>query len=110
MSWDDWTAASQPKIKGTWNLHNAFLREQEDIPLNFFFLFSSIGAAAGQFGQSNYNAGNAFLEAFVSYRHQHGLAASSVAVGVMSDVGYVSENAEVKEALRSTGQYFNTGE
>jgi hypothetical protein len=104
MSWEQWTTASSPKIKGTWNLHNALLREQNE-PLDFFFLFSSAGAMSGQWGQANYNAGNTFLDAFVSYRHSLGLAASTVNIGVIGDVGYVSENTNVLDSLRSTSQY-----
>lgn len=105
MSWAQWTAASRPKIKGTWNLHNALLNEQADHPVDHFLLFSSLGAMTGQWGQANYNAGNTFLDAFVSYRHSLGLAASVVNIGVVGDVGYVSENPSVLDSLRATGQY-----
>ncbi|KAG8162546.1 hypothetical protein KVR01_008311 [Diaporthe batatas] len=105
MSWTQWTAASRPKIQGTWNLHNALLHEQADHPVDHFLLFSSLGAMTGQWGQANYNAGNTFLDAFVSYRHSLGLAASVVNIGVVGDVGYVSENPSVLDSLRATGQY-----
>ncbi|GJD02486.1 polyketide synthase [Colletotrichum higginsianum] len=104
MSWDEWVAASQPKIQGTWNLHNAFVREQAQ-PLDLFFLFSSAGAMSGHWGQANYNAGNTFLDAFVQYRHSLGLPASVLNIGVMGDVGYVSENTTLLDSLRSTSQY-----
>lgn len=105
MSWAQWTAASRPKIQGTWNLHNALLHEQTNQPVDHFLLFSSLGAMTGQWGQANYNAGNTFLDAFVSYRHSLGLAASVVNIGVVGDVGYVSENPSVLDSLRGTGQY-----
>lgn len=105
MSWAQWTAASRPKIQGTWNLHNALINEQADHPVDHFLLFSSLGAMTGQWGQANYNAGNAFLDAFVSYRHWLGLAASVVNIGVVGDVGYVSENPSVLDSLKATGQY-----
>lgn len=105
MSWAQWTAASRPKIQGTWNLHNALAREQAHQPVDHFLLFSSLGAMTGQWGQANYNAGNTFLDAFVSYRHSLGLAASVVNIGVVGDVGYVSENPAVLDSLRATGQY-----
>ncbi|GJC88624.1 highly reducing polyketide synthase gloL [Colletotrichum liriopes] len=104
MSWDEWVAASRPKIQGTWNLHNAFVREQAE-PLDLFFLFSSAGAMSGHWGQANYNAGNTFLDAFVQYRHSVGLAASVLNIGIMGDVGYVSENTGLLDSLRSTSQY-----
>ncbi len=105
MSWEEWTTATRPKIQGTWNLHNALLREQPERPLDIFFLFSSAGAMTGQWGQANYNAGNTFLDAFVQYRHALGLAASVLNIGVVGDVGYVSENTNVLDSLRATSQY-----
>jgi acyl carrier protein len=96
--------ASQPKIRGTWNIHHALQREQEE-PLEIFFLFSSAGAMSGQWGQANYNAGNTFLDSFVSYRHSLGLAASSLNIGVVGDVGYVKENSGLLDSLKATGQY-----
>jgi len=105
MSWEEWTAASRPKIQGTWNLHNALLREQPERPLDLFFLFSSAGAMMGQWGQANYNAGNTFLDAFVQYRHALGLAASVLNIGAIGDVGYVSENTDVINSLRATSEY-----
>ncbi|VBB84212.1 Putative polyketide synthase [Podospora comata] len=104
MSWEDWVTASRPKIQGTWNLHNALAREQAE-PLDLFFLFSSAGAMSGQWGQANYNAGNTFLDAFVQYRHSLGLPASVLNIGVIGDVGYVSENTDVLDSLRATSQY-----
>ncbi|KAJ0116060.1 hypothetical protein J7T55_005006 [Diaporthe amygdali] len=105
MSWAQWIAASRPKIQGTWNLHNALLHEQEDQPVEHFLLFSSLGAMTGQWGQANYNAGNSFLDAFVSFRHSLGLSASVINIGVVGDVGYVSEHPSVLDSLRATGQY-----
>ncbi|OGM50547.1 hypothetical protein ABOM_000924 [Aspergillus bombycis] len=105
MKWDEWQAAVQPKVQGTWNLHNALLSEQPEEILDFFLLFSSAGAMSGQWGQANYNAGNTFLDAFVSYRHSLGLPASTVNIGVIQDIGYVSQNPEILDSLRSTAQY-----
>lgn len=104
MSWQQWTTASKPKIQGTWNLHNALVQGQTQ-PVDHFFLFSSEGAVSGQWGQANYNAGNTFLDAFVSYRHSLGLAASTVNIGPIEDIGYLSENTEVLEALRATSTH-----
>lgn len=104
----DWVAASEPKVQGTWNLHNAILEEQPDTPLDFFLLFSSTAATGGWYGQANYHAGNTFVEAFASYRQQMGLAASVLNVGFIRDAGFVSENAAAAEAARSMGQWFNS--
>jgi NADPH:quinone reductase-like Zn-dependent oxidoreductase/acyl carrier protein len=108
MEWEDWVAASQPKVQGTWNLHNALLSEQPDEPLDFFFLFSSTAATGGWYGQANYHAGNTFVESFAAYRHQLGLAASALNVGFISDAGFVSENPGAIDVARAMGQWFNT--
>lgn len=108
MSWEDWLGASQPKIQGTWNLHNALLSLQPSQPLDFFFLFSSTAATGGWWGQANYHAGNTFLESFVSYRHSLGLAASALNVGFISETGYVADRPEAADSARATGQKFNT--
>jgi acyl carrier protein len=107
MPWADWLVVTQCKIQGTWNLHNAFLSEQVE-PLDHFFLFSSTGASSGQPGQSNYHAGNTFLDSFVTYRHFLGLSASSLNIGLMGDVGYVAENQEILEQLRAMAQYVSS--
>ena len=77
------------KVTGTWNLHHASLHLKK--PLKFFTLLSSISGVIGQKGQANYSAANVFLDAFASYRLAQGLAAHSVNLGVIEDVGYVAE-------------------
>lgn len=108
MSWNDWLEASQPKIQGTWNLHNALLKEQPSQPVDFFFLFSSTAATGGWWGQANYHAGNTFLESFASYRRQLGLAASALNIGFIGETGYVAERPEAADSARATGQWFNS--
>ena len=98
MSWDQWVTATNPKIQGTSNLHDALLCEQAG-PLDIFILFSSAGAMTGQWGQAKYNTGNTFLDAFMSYRHSLGLPANVVNIGSIGNVGYVSE---VLDTLRAT--------
>ena len=100
MTFEQWQTATQPKIKGTWNLHEALQAQKQ--PLDFFFLFSSVSGIGGQWGQANYAAANTFLDAFVQYRHSLGLPASVLDIGAMDDVGYLSQNTSVLEALRAT--------
>ncbi|KAL5392876.1 hypothetical protein DPSP01_000571 [Paraphaeosphaeria sporulosa] len=97
MNHEDWETPLSSKVHGTWNLHNAF----QDTKLDFFLLFSSLSGIVGQWGQSNYAASNTFLDSFVQYRHSLGLPASVIDVGVMEDIGYVSQNAAVLEMFRS---------
>lgn len=97
MVFDDWQAAIIPKVPGTWNLHEALKKEK----LDFFVLFSSGSGTIGQSGQANYASANTFQDAFVQYRQGLGLAASVLDIGVVEDVGYVSENPQVLENLRA---------
>ncbi len=53
-----------PKVKGAWVL-DAVLA---DIELDFFILSSSLVSIQGVFGQVDYAAGSAFLDAFAHYR------------------------------------------
>ncbi|KAL9010176.1 MAG: hypothetical protein Q9173_004864 [Seirophora scorigena] len=98
---DEWKAAVAPKVKGAWNLHQALLGQQ----LDFFVLFSSISAIVGQWGQGNYAAANTFLDSFVQYRQSRGLPASAINIGVMGDVGYVSQNPAVLEQLKAASAH-----
>jgi acyl transferase domain-containing protein len=52
-----------PKVKGTLALAEAL----GDAPLDFFIMFSSLASITGGFGQIDYCAANAFLDAFARY-------------------------------------------
>jgi aryl carrier-like protein len=97
MSWADWRAAILPKVPATWNIHEAL----KDFDLDFFVCFASGSGIIGQSGQANYAAGNTFNDAFVQYRHSLGLHASVLDIGVVEDIGYVSENQHILESLRA---------
>lgn len=90
-----------PKVEGAWNLHEALTGQK----LDFFVLFSSISCIVGQWGQGNYAAANAFLDSFVQYRQALGLPASVIDIGVMDDVGYVSQNPALLEQFKATSVY-----
>ncbi|KAI1828708.1 hypothetical protein F4861DRAFT_535124 [Xylaria intraflava] len=102
MSFEDWQAVTEPKIQGTWNLHNALANQ----PLDFFVLFSSFAGLCGQLGQANYASGNTFLDAFVQFRHRLGLPASVLDVGAVADVGFVAERPDLVDFFKKTSQYF----
>ncbi|WP_157573945.1 type I polyketide synthase, partial [Nocardia jejuensis] len=71
-------AVMAPKVDGGWNLHEA----TEGLDLALFAVFSSIVGTVGMAGQSNYAAGNRFLDGVVSYRRARGLAGVSLAWGL----------------------------
>lgn len=68
MTYNQWRAAVDPKVTGTWNLHEVF-----GDALDFFILFSSSGGIIGSFSQGNYCAGNTFQDALARYRAGMGL-------------------------------------
>ncbi|KAJ2980610.1 hypothetical protein NUW58_g6899 [Xylaria curta] len=102
MAFEDWEAAIQPKIQGTWNLHTALAQQ----PLDFFILFSSFAGLIGQRGQANYASASTFLDAFVQFRHGLGLPASVLDVGAVADVGFVAERPDLIQFFKTTSHYF----
>ncbi|KAL9076280.1 MAG: hypothetical protein Q9161_000996 [Pseudevernia consocians] len=50
-------------------------------------------------GQTNYSAGNSFLDAPAWHRNQHHLFASSMASPIVLDVGVVAENEDIDTSL-----------
>ncbi|KAJ3494818.1 hypothetical protein NLG97_g3829 [Lecanicillium saksenae] len=99
MAYGDWVAASEPKVRGTWNLHNASM--EVDTQLDFFVMFSSIASVVGMPGQTNYAAGNSFLDSFANYRNGLGLAASTINVGIVEDVGIIARDPSLLTGLKS---------
>jgi len=89
----------RPKMLGAWNLHRATL----DLPLEHFICFSSVSAVFGAARQSNYNAGNVFLDALARYRHARGLPALSVSWGALSGAGFVERNQKTMQYLDKLG-------
>ena len=102
MTFAEWDQCVRPKVHGTWNLHHA----TSAACLDFFVLFSSICGISGQWGQANYNSANAFLDAFVNYRHGQNLPASVVDIGFMGCVGMAVENKALLKRLTADGYHF----
>ncbi|RDA94924.1 hypothetical protein CP533_0174 [Ophiocordyceps camponoti-saundersi (nom. inval.)] len=99
LSYDDWTAAQQPKVQGTWNLHKALV----DTKLDFFILASSLSGFVGQPGQANYASANSFLDSFVQYRHSLNLPCSVVDLGAVEGIGYLSDKQSKLNVYKSFG-------
>ncbi|KAK0702400.1 reducing type I polyketide synthase [Lasiosphaeris hirsuta] len=97
MTIDEYHGALACKLQGTWNLHNTAL--EQGLVLDFFTLLSSISGVVGQKGQANYAAGNAVLDAFAVYRQGLGLAANSVDLGVIEDIGYIHDHDGLQQNL-----------
>lgn len=103
MTVDKWRAATDPKIRGSWNVHNSLPQQSH---LDFFVLFGSTSGLCGFPGQANYAAANAFLDAFAQYRRGLGLPCSVVDVGPVEDVGHVSKVKEIQDTVARSGARF----
>lgn len=88
-----------PKMLGAWNLHEATL----DIPLEHFISFSSFSAVIGAVKQSNYNAGNVFLDQLSHYRRSIGLPALTFNWGALEGAGFVARNEKTQQYLEMVG-------
>jgi len=82
-----------PKVRGTLALHRALGGR----PLDFLLLCSSINAALGGIGQSDYCAANAFQEAFARSVHRRGPRRNTLTVAVgwdrWEEVGMAARSA-----------------
>ena len=97
MTIEEYHTTIKSKVQGTWNLHNVALEKK--LPLDFFTMLSSISGVVGQKGQANYAAANVFLDSFAAYRRKLGLAADTIDLGAIEDVGYMSVHSDLMVAL-----------
>ncbi|MER7751970.1 amino acid adenylation domain-containing protein [Kitasatospora sp. NPDC097643] len=84
-------AGYAPKVVGGYLLH----RLLRDEPLDHFVLFASVASLLTTAGQTNYAAGNAFLDALAHHRRADGLPALSLdwgpwATGMIEELGLVA--------------------
>ncbi|MFI7102537.1 amino acid adenylation domain-containing protein [Streptomyces sp. NPDC050161] len=91
-------AVHDPKAVGAYLLH----RHLRDEPLEHFVLFASIASLLTTAGQTNYAAGNAFLDALAHHRRAQGLPALSVDWGPWA-TGMIEELGLVEHYLHSRG-------
>ncbi|XP_067676784.1 mycolipanoate synthase-like isoform X2 [Haliotis asinina] len=80
MTRDKFKAASSPKVAGSWNLHIL----TDHLPLDYFVLFSSVASVFGNAGQTNYGAGNGFMDALAHVRRQNGKCDQTVNWGPLN--------------------------
>ncbi|KAL3482091.1 hypothetical protein BJX99DRAFT_252807 [Aspergillus californicus] len=97
MNVNHWRSAFASKVRGSQNLHANFKA------LDFFVMMSSTVAVRGNYGQSNYAAACSFQDTFVRHMAAANESAFSINIGPVREVGYVSENPEVAEALKRNG-------
>ncbi|TWU75743.1 putative nrps-t1pks biosynthetic cluster [Metarhizium rileyi] len=93
MSFESLTRVLKPKVLGTQLLDELFY----NTPLDFFILFSSVAAAMGNTGQSNYIAGNMYMSSLAAQRKKRGLPASSIDISSVIGLGYVERSETLSE-------------
>ncbi|WGP13925.1 non-ribosomal peptide synthetase/type I polyketide synthase [Streptomyces sp. SH5] len=91
-------AVHDPKTVGAHLLH----RHLRDEPLDHFVLFASIASLLTTAGQTNYAAGNAFLDALAHHRRARGLPALSLDWGPWA-TGMIEELGLTEHYLHSRG-------
>ncbi|CEJ93554.1 Putative Polyketide synthase [[Torrubiella] hemipterigena] len=96
MTYTSWKAALAPKF-ASWNIVHASPTSAIQI-----FLSSSAGIIGAR-GQSNYAAGNTFLDSLAGYCLSRGQPAVSLDLGPIVGAGMLLENEDTLRALRSSG-------
>jgi NAD(P)-dependent dehydrogenase (short-subunit alcohol dehydrogenase family) len=100
MTYEDWVAATRPKITGSWNIVQAM----DHLDPFFIFLASSAGVI-GNRGQANYAAGNCFEDAIARSRRRRGKHAVSIDLGPVLGAGMLAEDEAILDMLRASGFY-----
>ena len=95
QTWERFERVLLPKVAGAWHLHEL----TQDLPLDFFVLYSSAAALLGSPGQANYAAANAFLDALAHHRRAAGLPALSINWGPW-DAGGMAARADDRHRQR----------
>ncbi|KAJ5266789.1 polyketide synthase [Penicillium angulare] len=90
-----------PKVTGTLNLHDATLGHD----LDFFLMTSSTVAAMGTLAQGAYCGANAFQDAFARHRKAQGLPATTFAVGLIKEIGFIREATPFQQMLERVGSF-----
>jgi acyl transferase domain-containing protein len=100
QEWEKFAKVLSPKMQGAWNLHVL----TQNLPLDFFIMFSSIASLLGSPGQGNHAAGNTFLDSLAHYRRAQGLPALSINWGAWSELGAVAKrNLNELTSMRGLG-------
>ncbi|XP_052069058.1 uncharacterized protein LOC127708261 [Mytilus californianus] len=88
----------KPKVLGTLHLHSL----TQSMNLDYFVLQSSITSVFGNSGQTNYGAGNAFMDTFAFYRRSIGISGQTINWGALH-LGLLTAYENVERHLNTQG-------
>ena len=101
MDYPSFVDCINAKAQAALSLHHAV----QHLDLDFFIMTSSISALLGNTGQSNYSAANSVLDSLAIQRSASHLAATSLVLPMVLDVGVVAENEALETSLARKGLY-----
>ena len=97
LDWDRFSRVFEPKVYGSWLLHEA----TKSLELDFFVLQSSLLSQLGSAGQANYSAGNSFLDSLAAHRRGVDLPATAINWSAWSEGGLATVSGARGEAMWS---------
>jgi acyl transferase domain-containing protein/surfactin synthase thioesterase subunit/acyl carrier protein len=98
LEWDRFVHLFEPRIYGSWLLHEY----TKSLELDFFILKSSLLSLLGSAGQANYTASSAFLDSLGAYRRAVGLPATVINWCAWSGGGLATVSGARGEAMWSS--------
>lgn len=105
MTLAQWQGTMQPKVDGANAIAEAIRISGIEDQLDFFVMTSSISATAGQPGQANYAAANAYLDGLARARHSAGLVGTALVLPMVLGVGVVAESDSLESMISRRGLY-----
>ncbi len=102
LNWDKFIEVFSAKVIGTWNLHQFSVQ----CDLDFFISFSSLTAILGAYGQANYAAANAFMDACMHQRFISGQPSITINWGPWDEKGMTTK-LSLSNQQRLVRQGFN---
>lgn len=106
MTYEQFLKVIKPKVEGTKLLDELFY----DTPLEFFIVTSSITAAIGFSGQSNYSAANTFMTSLMYQRRKRGVPGSAMDIPAVHGIGYAAQEDNFDFEYFTTLGYNNVSE
>ena len=98
LDWDRFARVFEPKVYGSWLLHEY----TKSLELDFFILQSSLLSLLGSAGQGNYSASNTFLDSLAAHRRAAGLPTTAINWSAWSGGGLATVSGARGEAMWSS--------